>query len=198
MIRNHSDSPGEVKDTKLVCTWVHTYEYISKGFILVDTSQTTIPGQEQSNGHTVLCATAVLDKGADGLKQHVANKVYEKCRAGDGRLEVANFPDYKPLVTALQSTQPEVTAPAYQVTVQRHDKLVILSSLAKKFLETEEFKLEASNLIDEHNSVFNKDGEYLAEPEPTRTLSTIYLYTLWSTIDSDVNDWTGTWWSPNT
>ena len=139
----------------------------------------------------------MLDRGAESLKQHVANKVYEKCRAGDGGLDVANFPDYKPLVSALQANQPEIAPPEYQVTIQRHDKLVILSSLANKFLENEEFKVEAANLIAEHNGVFNKDGDYLAEPKPNRTLQQC-IYTLWAITDSDVNDWTSTWWSPNT
>ena len=125
--------------------------------------------QEQSEGRSVLCGTVVLDKGSEGLQQQVSNKVYERCRA-DGGWEVPNFPDYKPLITALQASQPDESTETYHVTVKRHDKLVILSSLANKFLESTDFKDECATLITEHNAVFNQDGDYMADPEPTRTL----------------------------
>lgn len=134
-----------------------------------------IPDQEQSEGHSVLCATVVLDKQADALQQQVANKVYETSRAGHGSLQVSGFPDFKPMVAALQATPVENDTPEYQVTVKRHDKLVVLSSLANKFLEHDEFKEETMNLVTEHNSVFNKDGDFLADPDPTRTLETSFL-----------------------
>ena len=117
----------------------------------------------------------VLDKQADALQQQVANKVYETSRAGHGSLQVSGFPDFKPMVAALQATPVENDTPEYQVTVKRHDKLVVLSSLANKFLEHDEFKEERMNLVTEHNSVFNKDGDFLADPDPTRTLETSFL-----------------------
>ena len=101
--------------------------------------------------------------------------MYETSRAGHGSLQVSNFPDFKPLISALQASPVENDTPEYQVTVKRHDKLVVLSSLANKFLENDEFKEEVMHLVTEHNSVFNKDGEFLADPEPTRTLETSFL-----------------------
>ena len=125
------------------------------------------PCQERADGRRVLCATVVLDKGAESLQQRVANKLYESSRAGS--LEVANFPEYKHLLSALQHVQPSEPQTSYQVTVKRHDKLVILSALASKFLELDDFKEEATQLIEKHNQEFNPDGEYMAEPENPRT-----------------------------
>ena len=109
----------------------------------------------------------VLDKGAESLQQRVANKLYESSRAGS--VEVANFPEYKHLLSALQHVQPSETQTSYQVTVKRHDKLLVLSALASKFLESDDFKDEVTQLIEKHNESFNPDGDYMAEPETTRT-----------------------------
>ena len=126
--------------------------------------------QENSEGRKVLCATVLLDRGLEGLQQRVANKVYEACRAGGSSLEVVGFPDYKPLLQALQSTQPEDVQSNYQVTVKRHDKLLVLSTLAQKFLDHDDFKAEALGLIEQHNENFNPDGDWMAEPEQARTV----------------------------
>ena len=109
----------------------------------------------------------VLDKGAESLQQRVANKLYESSRAGS--VEVANFPEYKNLLSALQHVQPSENQSSYQVTVQRHDKLLVLSALASKFLGSDDFKDEATELIQKHNESFNQDGDFMSEPEPART-----------------------------
>lgn len=125
------------------------------------------PPQERAAGHRVLCASVVLDRPPESLQQRVANKLYEACRAGT--LDIGSFPDYKPLLSALQSTQVEDNSGTYHVTVKRHDKLIILSALANKFLESDEFGEDCRKHIEEHNEYFNKGGEYMADPEQTRT-----------------------------
>ena len=124
--------------------------------------------QELSESRRLLCATVVLDRGTESLEQRVSNKLYEGCRAGT--LEIQGFPDYKPLLAALQQAPEENVGGTYSVTVKRLDKLVVLSSFAEKFLSSEEFKDETNELISAHNKAFNEDGDYLAEPENTRTL----------------------------
>jgi hypothetical protein len=109
----------------------------------------------------------MLDRSPDSLQQRGANKRHEGCRSG--ALEVAGFPDYKPLLTALQQTAPEETQSNYQVTVKRHDKLLVLSSIAQKFLNSDEYGHEANQLIASHNEAFFADGDFLAEVETTRT-----------------------------
>ena len=97
----------------------------------------------------------------------MANKLYESSRAGI--VEVANFPEYKHLVSALSNIQVEDSQGSYQVTVKKHDRLLVLSAMASKFLECDDFKDEARELIEAHNQTFNVDGDFLAEPEQTRT-----------------------------
>lgn len=104
----------------------------------------------------------VLDKLPDTLSQRVANRVYEDCRAGN--LKVCGFPDYNPIVSALQNTKPEDNGKSYQVAVKKHDRLVILQAMASKWLDSE-YKDEATQLIEEHNNKFNQNGEYWQEAE---------------------------------
>jgi len=101
----------------------------------------------------------------------VANKLYESCRAG--HVEVCGFPQYSHLVSALQNIQTEESQVSYQVCVKRHDRLLVLSALASKFLECEDLKDDAKSLIEQHNANYNPDGDWLAEPEPTRTIRPI-------------------------
>lgn len=124
-------------------------------------------GQERSDGRRVLCGTVVLDRPQDTLQQRVANKLYESAR--QGTIEIENFPDYNPLVSAIQNVSTVESEVSYQVTLKRHDKLLILSALANKFLESDEFGQECRSMIDEHNKYFNPDGEFMAEPEQPRT-----------------------------
>ena len=109
----------------------------------------------------------MLDRSVESLQQRVSNQLYEGCR--HGKLEVAGFPDYKPLLTALQQVVPEENGSSYQVCVKRMDKLLVLSSLAEKFLQSEEFGVEANELVTKHNEAFNPDGDFLAEVEAART-----------------------------
>lgn len=123
--------------------------------------------QELSQNRRVLCATVVLDRGVEALQQRVSNKLYEGCRNGD--LQIAGFPDYKPLLAGLQQVAPEESGSTYQVCVKRHDKLLVLSMLAEKFLNIDELKDQAHELITKHNEAFNENGDFMAEAEPERT-----------------------------
>lgn len=116
--------------------------------------------QESTGNRTVLCCNVVLDKAPDGLIQRVANKVYEACRAD--QLKVVGFPAFGPLVQALQSCKPENQTTNYQVCVRKHDRLVVLQSLAAKWLETE-YKDATVVELENHNQKYNVDGEYWHE-----------------------------------
>lgn len=95
----------------------------------------------------------------------MSNRVYEDARTGD--LKLCGFPDYTPVLTALQNVAPQDTGKQYQVTVKKHDRLVILQALASKWLETE-FKDEVTTAIESHNAKYNKDGEYWVESTESR------------------------------
>ena len=131
----------------------------------------SVPCQERSEGHRTMCATVVLDRSSQSLQSRVANKLYESCRAG--HVEVCGFPQFTHLVSALQNIQTEESQVPYQVCVRRHDRLLVLSALASKFLECEDLKEDAQSLIEQHNSKYNPDGDWWAEPEPTRTIGPI-------------------------
>lgn len=107
----------------------------------------------------------MLDKQHEDLVLRVANKVYEDCRGG--HLKVTGFPDYGPVTSAIRETQPSNEQKQYQVTLKKHDRLVVLQSLASKWMDTE-FKDEVVAAIEAHNSKFNPEGEYWHEVQERR------------------------------
>ena len=90
----------------------------------------------------------------------MANQVYELCRAE--KIQVVGFPNFTTVVNAIQNMRPEESAKDYQVTVKKHDKLVILQALAEKWMDSE-FKDTTMATIEEHNQKFNPDGEFWHE-----------------------------------
>lgn len=116
--------------------------------------------QEHSDKRNLLCANVVLDREHAALVERVANKVYEDARSG--RLKMVGFPDYAPVITALQDNKVKDGGKEFQVSVRKGDRLVILQAMASKWLESE-FKDEATLTIEGHNAKFNINGEYWHE-----------------------------------
>ena len=109
----------------------------------------------------------LLDRPTQVLQQRIANQIYEMCRSQ--KLQIPGFPDYGHLVTALGNVEPEAGPDNFEVTVRKHDKLVVLQSLAAKWLEHCDFTAEMQKLIQSHNDHYNQDGDYWhADAEPGR------------------------------
>ena len=126
--------------------------------------------EEISNNARFLCASILLDQKPDHLQQYLANAVYESCRGGELRLQ--GFPDFTPLIQGLKESVPETETYEYQVCAKRGSKLVVLGSLANKWLQSEDFGAEATSLIENHNKNFNIDGDFV-EDETDRTHGTV-------------------------
>ena len=98
----------------------------------------------------------------------LANKVYEGCRSG--KMQLNGFPNFDQLITSLRQGQTTDRTKSYRVTVQRHDKLVVLRSLAEKWTTHENFKVEADEIIKAHNLNFNNgEGADFWASDTTRT-----------------------------
>ena len=106
------------------------------------------------------CATICLDHSGTDLCNRVANKVYEFARSGKCSLQ--GFPDITPMVQSLKQGATVERTKSYRVTTQQHDRLVVLKSLAEKWLAEESTRDTAKITIDEHNKKFNPSGEYMA------------------------------------
>ena len=117
--------------------------------------------QEISDHVRILCASVILDSKPDHLQQYLANAVYEACRGNQIRL--SGFPDFSPLIQGLKEAAPEVEPRPFQVCVKRGPKLVVLGSLANKWLQSEQFGPEANALVEDHNKRFNVDGDFVEE-----------------------------------
>ena len=121
----------------------------------------TVPfQQDDTSGRRLLCASVVLDRAPDQLCERVANQVYEMCRTE--KLRVVGFPSFNTVVNAIQTMCPDDSGKEFQVTVRKHDRLVVLQAYAQKWMESE-FKDETTSLIEAHNAEFNKDGEFWHE-----------------------------------
>lgn len=99
----------------------------------------------------------VLDKQSTQLIQRLGNKVYDAC--GSNQLQIVGFPQFDNVIKAIQNIEPNDSGKQYEVTVKKHDRLVVLQSLASKWLETE-FKEATIEEIESHNQRFNDGGEY--------------------------------------
>ena len=102
----------------------------------------------------------MLDRAPDQLCERVANQVYEMRRTE--KLRVVGFPSFNTVVNAIQTMCPDDSGKEFQVTMRKHDRLVVLQAYAQKWMESE-FKDETTSLIEAHNAEFNKDGEFWHE-----------------------------------
>lgn len=92
-----------------------------------------------------------------GLQQRLGTAVYEACRTG--ALNLPQFPNFEPLVKALRQDATSTPELSLKVTVAKHDKLYILRSLARRWMENESTKESAHQAVQEHNTRFDVDVE---------------------------------------
>eukprot|EP00435_Cladocopium_sp_Y103_P069260 s569_g33.t1 len=122
--------------------------------------------EECAEKRRVLCASVVLDREPEALVQRLSNKVYEMCRSN--ALTLVGFPVFGPVVAAIQEAKVETPSTQFQVTVKKHDRLVILQSLAEKWMSTE-FKDATVQEVETHNAKYNQGGEYWHQEEQRNT-----------------------------
>lgn len=114
--------------------------------------------KEISDGRTSVCATISLDHPGSDINTRLGNIIYSSARAG--RLVLPAFPDVGPILRALKNG-PSADEKSYKVSAQVHDHLVLLGSLAQKWLDESTTRARAEEVIATHNERFNKDGMYL-------------------------------------
>ncbi|CAL1125989.1 unnamed protein product [Cladocopium goreaui] len=118
--------------------------------------------EESSENRRVLCANILLDRSPESTVQRISNAIYNSCRAGD--LKLVGFPNFDPVISALQTMKPEDSGKEYEVTIKKHDRLVVLQSFAAKWMDTE-FKDQTITELENHNQRYNPGGEYWHETE---------------------------------
>ena len=105
----------------------------------------------------------VLDQRPDGLQQYLVNAVYESCRSK--QLKLKAFPDFSQYIQSLKDVKPESTGHEYQVCTKRGTTLCVLGSYASKWLESEQFKGDATAIIQQHNQKYNPEGDFVEEAQ---------------------------------
>ena len=113
------------------------------------------------------------------LQQRIGNAIYDRCRAQT--LVLPGFPQYDPLVASLKENAPAGGDVSYKVCVVRHDCLLVLQSLTRRWLEYEGTKDAAHEMVEAHNKSFNQGGEFMEYDE--RTFESILM--------ADSNPWYG-------
>lgn len=114
--------------------------------------------QEIADGKEMHCATLSLDQSGADIQSRISNRVYEWCRTQ--KMKLGNFPDFGPLITSLREGANPSSTKSYRVCTQQAGRLLILESLAAKWLEHENTKDRANAEIAAHNASFNLDGEF--------------------------------------
>ena len=93
---------------------------------------------------------------------------YSKCRGG--QLSLQEFPDFMPLLNALKSESPVLAQKSFKVTTQVHDKLVVLESLVRKWLDEETTAQEAEAILASHNETYNPEGGTMGDRTPSQLM----------------------------
>ena len=93
------------------------------------------PNQEVASSKRMMCGSVVLNAAPGTLQTRVANALYESCRNGSAVLP--NFPEYEPVVKALQENNTIDNSVGYKVCVAKCGRLLVLQSLARRWTEYE-------------------------------------------------------------
>ena len=118
--------------------------------------------KEMAEGRNTLCATICLESSGSDLVNRIGNAIYDQSRAG--RLTVPGFPAFDPLLAALKAGCNVERASAFKVSCQRGDSLLVLESLAQKWINDPLTADRAAEAIKNHNEEFNNSSDYwLAE-----------------------------------
>ena len=105
----------------------------------------------------------------------LANKIYADCR--QKKMSISGFPDYEPTIQALRTGANRVDPNTYKVCLPQGGKLLVLQSLAQKWVDLESTADRAQDLIKRHNEAFNDSGEYWArERIPGLFLVRVYIF----------------------
>ena len=104
--------------------------------------------QEVAAGQKYLCASVVLDGQPELLQQCIVNQTYESCRSK--QMYIPGFPDYDPVAAALRESSSSGTGQEvnYKVCVAKPGGLVVLQSLARRWLEYDGTKEMAKTVLE--------------------------------------------------
>lgn len=129
--------------------------------------------EEVAAGNRIMCGSIILNGDPGALQRRIANALYDGCRAGSQ--VIANFPEFDHVVKALRDNGMADSTASYKVCVAKADKLFVLQSLARRWIEYEGTKDDASTLIRDHNRCFNPDSEadYMENDERSASCKTL-------------------------
>lgn len=103
-----------------------------------------------------------MDSSGSDIVTLVGNKLYEACRAG--RLQINNFPQFDPILNALKAGYSTNKEESFRVSVQKADSLLILESMARKWMDNEHTSERCKEIVENHNEEYNSTQEFwLAE-----------------------------------
>ena len=105
-----------------------------------------------------MCGTICLESSGSDLITRVGNAVYEQCRGG--QLSVPGFPAFDPVLQALRAGCAVERSSTYKVCCQRAGNLLVLESLAQKWVTNPLTADRALETIKGHNDEFNASGDY--------------------------------------
>lgn len=114
--------------------------------------------KEMAEGRNTICATICLESSGSDLVSRIGNAIYDQCRAG--RLAIPGFPAFDPLLAALKAGCNVERTGTFKVSCQRGDSLLVLESLAQKWINDPLTADRAAEAIKNHNDEFNKTSDY--------------------------------------
>ena len=108
------------------------------------------------------------------MKSKVVWRTKSTMIAARGPYRFRGFPQFDALLRSLKEGSSHSTAQTFNVCTLQQSKLIILQSLASKFVNAEATKDAAIEAINNHNSKYNEDGCFWEEDERTGLLSEVH------------------------
>ena len=111
-----------------------------------------------------LCATVCFGHSGQEIVNTVANALYADARSG--KISIPGFPSFDPIISALKNEQTLHETKSLRVTCQRHDTLLVLESMAKRWVDNESTCERATQMIESHNETYNGSGDFWFSERP--------------------------------
>ena len=114
--------------------------------------------KEVHDGRECVCATVCLDQSGSDLITLIGNKLYESSRSG--KFSLNGFPAFDPLLASLKAGCTVERERTFKVCAQRGSSLLVLESLAQKWLENPLTSDRAKATIEDHNAEYNVTSDF--------------------------------------
>ncbi len=111
----------------------------------------------QNVGRQFACSTAChTNNEASYCTSAIGQKAYSMCCSGS--LKLPGFPEFEQVVNGLKTSSSDLPSPEFQVCLPVPNGIAIKQNLVDYWMGSETFQVEMADMLEQHNSKYNKHG----------------------------------------